>query len=65
MHHTANPSFPHPDSDNPDAPTLDEAIRAAYELLNSKKEGPEMQHARRRAAFDLMDAYEFSKEQQQ
>lgn len=56
---TVNPAFPHPDQDTPDtSPTLDEAVSLAYALLMHDKEGPNMQHARRRAAFDLIDAYE-------
>jgi hypothetical protein len=60
--HTLNPALPHPDSENDTAPTLDEAIALAYALLTHKKEGPDMQHARRRAAFDLIDAYAAHKE---
>lgn len=60
--HTDNPASPNPDQPTPDtAPTLEEAVTVAYAMLNSKKEGPDMQHARRRAAFDLMDAYKAAK----
>ena len=62
QHFTANPALPHPDSENDTAPTLDEAVALAYALLMHKKEGPDMQHARRRAAFDLIDAYTTHKE---
>ena len=64
-HFTVNPALPHPDSDSDSdtAPTLDEAVALAYALLMHKKEGPDMQHARRRAAFDLIDAYTAHKEQ--
>lgn len=58
--HTVNPAYPHPDSENDTAPTLDEAIKTALELL--RKEGASM-YARRSAAFDLADAYETHKEQ--
>ena len=58
QHFTVNPAFPHPDSENDTAPTLDEAVALAYALLMHDKEGPAMQHARRSAAFDLLDAYE-------
>jgi hypothetical protein len=51
---TMNPATPHPDSENDTAPTLDEAIKAALEIL--RKEGASM-YARRSAAFDLADAY--------
>lgn len=61
QHFTINPATPHPDSENDTAPTLEEAVAVAYAMLNSKKEGPDMQHARRRAAFDLMDAYNAAK----
>ena len=61
---TVNPAFPHPDSEGSDtAPTLDEAVALAYAMLMHDKEGPAMRHARRRAAFDLLDAYETHKEQ--
>jgi len=63
--HTDNPAFPHPDSENDTAPTLEEAIAIAYAMLVHKKEGPDMQHARRRAAFDLIDAYTAHKENAQ
>jgi hypothetical protein len=59
---TMNPVFPHPDSDNDQAPTLGQAIQAATEILG--KEGASM-YSRRRAAFDLMDAFEYHKEQTQ
>jgi hypothetical protein len=62
QHFTVNPALPHPDSENDTTPTLDEAIALAYALLMHKKEGPDMQHARRRAAFDLIDAYTTHKE---
>ena len=62
QHFTTNPATPHPDSENDTAPTLDEAVALAYALLMHKKEGPDMQHARRRAAFDLIDAYTTHKE---
>lgn len=62
QHFTANPALPHPDSENDTAPTLEEAIAIAYAMLIHKKEGPDMQHARRRAAFDLIDAYTAHKE---
>ena len=55
---TVNPAFPHPDSESDTAPTLDEAVALAYALLMHDKEGPAMRHARRSAAFDLLDAYE-------
>lgn len=57
QHFAMNPATPHPDSESDTAPTLDEAVALAYALLMHKKEGPDMQHARRRAAFDLIDAY--------
>ncbi len=59
---TMNPATPHPDSENDTAPTLDEAVALAYALLMHDKEGPAMKHARRRAAFDLIDAYTTHKE---
>ena len=59
--YTVNPAFPPPESENDTAPTLEQAVAVAYAMLISKKEGPDMQHARRRAAFDLMDAYTTSK----
>lgn len=58
QHFTANPALPHPDSENDTTPTLEEAIALAYALLMHDKEGPAMRHARRSAAFDLLDAYE-------
>jgi hypothetical protein len=62
QHFTVNPALPHPDSDSDTTPTLEEAVALAYALLMHKKEGPDMQHARRRAAFDLIDAYTTHKE---
>lgn len=59
-HHTMNPAFPHPDQPDQDAPTLEQAIETALEIL--RKEGADM-YSRRSAAFDLMDAFEFRKEQ--
>lgn len=56
---TANPATPHPDSENDTAPTLEEAIKNALELL--RNEGASM-YARRSAAFDLADAYETHKD---
>jgi hypothetical protein len=58
QHFTMNPALPHPDSDSDTAPTLDDAVALAYALLMHDKEGPAMKHARRSAAFDLLDAYE-------
>lgn len=63
--HTVNPSFPHPDSESDTTPTLEEAVALAYAMLMHKSTEPAMQHARRRAAFDLIDAYTAHKEQQQ
>jgi hypothetical protein len=60
--HTLNPALPHPDSENDSTPTLNEAVALAYALLMHDKEGPAMKHARRRAAFDLIDAYAAHKE---
>ena len=58
-HFTVNPALPHPDSDSEPAPMpLGEAISLAYAMLMHDKEGPAMRHARRIAAFDLLDAYE-------
>jgi len=54
---TANPATPHPDQEEQDAPTLQEAVAIAYAMLMHDKEGPDMKHARRRAAFDLIDAF--------
>jgi hypothetical protein len=62
-HFTINPAFPHPDSESDTDITLDEAVALAYALLRHDKEGPAMQHARRRAAFDLLEAYAAHKEQ--
>lgn len=60
QHFTMNPATPHPDSENDTAPTLEQAINTALDLL--RKEGASM-YARRSAAFDLADAYETHKEQ--
>ena len=62
QHFTANPALPHPDQEEQDAPTLQEAVAIAYAMLMHDKEGPDMKHARRRAAFDLIDAYNTHKE---
>lgn len=59
QHFTMNPATPHPDSENDTAPTLEQAINTALDLL--RKEGASM-YARRSAAFDLADAYETHKE---
>lgn len=57
QHFTANPALPHPDQEEQDGPTLQEAVAIAYAMLMHDKEGPEVKHARRRAAFDLIDAF--------
>lgn len=62
QHFTANPDYPHPDSENDTAPTLDEAIKTALELLRNESAS---MYARRSAAFDLADAYETHKEDKQ
>ena len=63
MMFTQNPAFPHPDQD-PDTvplPTLLEAVDFARKVLNNE-------HAdmwlRRRAAFDLLLAYDNHKDEQ-
>jgi len=65
QHFTMNPALPHPDSESDTTPTLEEAVAVAYAMLTSTKEGPGIQYARRRAAFDLMDAYTTHKEETQ
>lgn len=62
MNHTANPAHPHPDQGDQDAPTLEEAVAIAYAMLMHKSTEPAMQHARQRAAFDLIDAFTTHKE---
>jgi len=62
QHFTVNPAFPHPDSEHDTSPTLEEAVAIAYSMLVSDKESPAMKHARRSAAFDLVDAYTAHKE---
>ena len=50
-----NPAYPHPDSEHePEPITLQEAISLAYAAL--MHEGADML-TRRRAAFDLIDAF--------
>ena len=56
---TMSPAYPHPDSENDTAPTLDEAIKTALELLRNENAS---MYARRSAAFDLADAYETHKD---
>ena len=65
QHFTVNPTFPHPDSEHDTAPTLEEAVAIAYAMLMHDKEGPAMKHARRSAAFDLIDAYTRHKKETQ
>jgi hypothetical protein len=62
-HFTVNPALPHPDSDSDTTITLDDAVALAYTLLRHEEEGPAMQHARRRAAFALCEAYATHMEQ--
>ena len=62
MNHTANPATPHPDQGDQDAPTLQEAVAVAYAMLMHDSDAPNMKHARKRAAFDLIDAYNTHKE---
>lgn len=57
---TVNPALPNPDSESDTAPTLEEAIETALELLRNENAS---MYARRSAAFDLADAYETHKEE--
>jgi hypothetical protein len=61
-HFTVNPALPHPDTDGePPIPTLLEAVDFARKVLNNE-------HAdmwlRRRAAFDLLLAYDNHEDEQ-